>query len=225
MDKNYFSKIRILDGGMGQHLLAKGLKPKGSLWSGTALIDKRHHQLIVDAHLDFIKSGAEVIITNNFSVRRARMKQNNVEEYTGRAITQQTLQLFLDRLPYYRDEKLREGVYTAPDINYSADYIVLPKPPVASITHVKYYANDNTASTFAASNYFSDVDSTQARVVLKNGDPVGVFANGEAYLGFNSPSRKQELYSKTADQTYINIRIIVCRNSLQGYSIGCLHVG
>ena len=98
-----------------------------------------------------------------------KVAQNNVEEYTGRAITQQTLQLFLDRLPYYIDEKLREGVYTAPDINYSADYIVLPKPPVASITHVKYYANDNTASTFAASNYFSDVDSTQARVVLKNG--------------------------------------------------------
>ena len=98
-----------------------------------------------------------------------KVAQNNVEEYTGRAITQQTLQLFLDRLPYYIDEKLREGVYSAPDINYSADYIVLPKPPVASITHVKYYANDNTASTFAASNYFSDVDSTQARVVLKNG--------------------------------------------------------
>ena len=81
MDKNYFSKIRILDGGMGQHLLAKGLKPKGSLWSATALIDEKHHQLIVDAHLDFIKSGAEVIITNNFSARRTRMIQNNVEEY------------------------------------------------------------------------------------------------------------------------------------------------
>ena len=81
MDKNYFSKIRILDGGMGQHLLAKGLKPKGSLWSATALIDEKHHQLIVDAHLDFIKSGAEVIITNNFSARRSRMIQNNVEEH------------------------------------------------------------------------------------------------------------------------------------------------
>ena len=81
MDKNYFSKIRILDGGMGQHLLAKGLKPKGSLWSATALIDEKHHQLIVDAHLDFIKSGAEVIITNNFSARRSRMIQNNVEKY------------------------------------------------------------------------------------------------------------------------------------------------
>ena len=81
MDLNYFSKIRILDGGMGQHLLAKGLKPKGSLWSASALIDKKYHQLIVDAHLDFIKSGAEVIITNNFSARRARMIQNNVEEH------------------------------------------------------------------------------------------------------------------------------------------------
>jgi len=98
-----------------------------------------------------------------------KVAQNNVEAYTGRAITQQTLQLFLDRLPYYVDEKLREGVYTAPDLNYSADYIVLPKPPVSSITHVKYYANDNTASTFASSNYFADTDSSQARVVLKNG--------------------------------------------------------
>ena len=80
MDKNYFSKIRILDGGMGQHLLAKGLKPKGSLWSATALIDEKHHQLIVDAHLDFINSGAEVIVTNNFSARRSRMIQNNVEK-------------------------------------------------------------------------------------------------------------------------------------------------
>jgi len=81
MNINYFSKIRILDGGMGQHLLAKGLKPKGSLWSATALIDKKYHQLIVDAHLDFINSGAEVIVTNNFSARRSRMIQNNVEKY------------------------------------------------------------------------------------------------------------------------------------------------
>ena len=81
MNTNYFSRVRILDGGMGQHLLAKGLKAKGSLWSATALIDKKYHQLIVDAHLDFIKSGAEVIITNNFSARRARMIQNNVEEH------------------------------------------------------------------------------------------------------------------------------------------------
>ena len=81
MYSNYFSKVRILDGGMGQHLLAKGLKTKGSLWSATALIDKKYHSLVVDAHLDFIKSGAEVIVTNNFSARRVRMIQNKVEEH------------------------------------------------------------------------------------------------------------------------------------------------
>ncbi|MDC0059634.1 homocysteine S-methyltransferase family protein [Pelagibacteraceae bacterium] len=81
MNINYFSKTRILDGGMGQELLAKGLKAKGSLWSATALIDKRYHQLVVDAHLDFIKSGADVIVTSNFSARRIRMVQNKVEEH------------------------------------------------------------------------------------------------------------------------------------------------
>ena len=80
MKKDYFSKVRVLDGGMGQHILSKGLKPKGSLWSGTALIDKKYHQMVIDAHLDFIKSGADVIVTNNFAGRRIRMAQNNVEE-------------------------------------------------------------------------------------------------------------------------------------------------
>ena len=81
MNINYFSKVRILDGGMGQELLAKGLKAKGSLWSATALIKKKYHQLVVDTHLDFIRSGADVIITNNFSARRVRMIQNEVEEH------------------------------------------------------------------------------------------------------------------------------------------------
>jgi len=80
MNKNYFSKVKILDGGMGQMLIAKGLKPRGSLWSATALIEKKYHELVVDAHLDFIKSGAEVITTSNFSARRTRMAQNNVED-------------------------------------------------------------------------------------------------------------------------------------------------
>ena len=80
MNINYFSKVRILDGGMGQHILSKGLKPRGSLWSGTALIEEKYHQMVIDSHLDFIKSGADVIVTNNFSGRRVRMIQNNVEE-------------------------------------------------------------------------------------------------------------------------------------------------
>jgi len=42
---------------------------------------KKYHQLVIDTHLDFIKSGADVIVTNNFSARRTRTIQNNVDEH------------------------------------------------------------------------------------------------------------------------------------------------
>ena len=104
-EKDYFSKVRILDGGMGQELLAKGLKAKGSLWSATALIDEKYHQLVVDAHLDFIKSGADVIVTNNFAARRIRMVQNKVEEhfnYVNRTINGLGVTTKGDTIGYYK---------------------------------------------------------------------------------------------------------------------------
>ena len=81
MDINYFNTIRILDGGMGQELLNRGMKPKGTLWSAHALIDKDCHQMVIDAHLDFINSGAEVIVTTTFTARRNRLIQNDCEKY------------------------------------------------------------------------------------------------------------------------------------------------
>ena len=81
MDKDFFKKTRILDGGMGQELLNRGLKPKGTLWSAHALIDEACHQMVIDAHLDFINAGAEVIVTTTFTARRTRLIQNDCEEY------------------------------------------------------------------------------------------------------------------------------------------------
>ena len=81
MNKDFFKKTRILDGGMGQELLHKGLKPKGTLWSAHALIDEDCHQLVIDTHLDFINAGAEVIVTSTFTARRNRLIQNDCEKY------------------------------------------------------------------------------------------------------------------------------------------------
>ena len=81
VDINYFKKTRILDGGMGQELLHKGLKPKGTLWSAHALIDEDCHQLVIDAHLDFINAGAEAIVTATFTARKLRLIQNDCEKY------------------------------------------------------------------------------------------------------------------------------------------------
>ena len=81
VDINYFKKTRILDGGMGQELLHKGLKPKGTLWSAHALIDEDCHQLVIDTHLEFINAGAEAIVTATFTARKLRLIQNDCEKY------------------------------------------------------------------------------------------------------------------------------------------------
>ena len=80
MDLNFFKQTRILDGGMGQELLARGMDPNGTLWSANALLNKKYHQLLLDTHLDFIKAGAEVIVTTTFTTRRLRLRDNKVED-------------------------------------------------------------------------------------------------------------------------------------------------
>ncbi len=80
MDLNYFKKTRILDGGMGQELLARGMKPSGTLWSANALIQEKYHKLLLDTHVDFIKAGAEVIVTTTFTTRKIRLRDNNVDD-------------------------------------------------------------------------------------------------------------------------------------------------
>ena len=80
MDLNFFKKTRVLDGGMGQELLARGMRPNGTLWSANAILNENYHQLLTDTHRDFVKAGAEVIVTTTFTTRRKRLRDNNVED-------------------------------------------------------------------------------------------------------------------------------------------------
>jgi len=80
MDQDFFKTTRILDGGMGQELLARGMKANGTLWSANAVLKEEYHQLLLDTHLDFIKAGAEVIVTSTFTTRRIRLRDNKIED-------------------------------------------------------------------------------------------------------------------------------------------------
>jgi len=80
MDLNFFKETRILDGGMGQELLARGMAPNGTLWSANALLQEKYHKLLLDTHIDFIKAGAEVIVTTTFTTRKIRLRDNKVED-------------------------------------------------------------------------------------------------------------------------------------------------
>lgn len=90
------------------------------------------------------------------------------EEHTGRALMTQTLKLSLDAFEDNYDP-LWEGLRTGPYMNHYKNYIVLPRSPVASVTHLKTFNDANTATTFASANYVLDLVREPSRIVLKKG--------------------------------------------------------
>ena len=119
MDINFFKKTRILDGGMGQELLARGMEPNGTLWSANALLNEKYHNLLLNTHIDFIKAGAEVIVTTTFTTRRLRLRDNDVEdkfEYLNRKageIAKKAIKLY--------PKTLIAGGLPPQDLTYKAD--------------------------------------------------------------------------------------------------------
>ena len=63
---------------MGQELLNRGVVPSGSIWGASALFHKKYHKLLVKTHLDFIKAGAEIIVTNTFGSRMRKFGPNSL---------------------------------------------------------------------------------------------------------------------------------------------------
>ena len=43
-------------------------------------LKEKYHQLLLDTHIDFIKAGAEVIVTTTFTTRKIRLRDNKVED-------------------------------------------------------------------------------------------------------------------------------------------------
>ncbi|WP_162932986.1 homocysteine S-methyltransferase family protein [Roseovarius sp. EL26] len=71
------SEITILDGGMGQELIARSGRAT-SLWSVQALLD--NPELVRAVHDDFFAAGAEVATTNSYSVLPDRLENHGMPE-------------------------------------------------------------------------------------------------------------------------------------------------
>jgi hypothetical protein len=116
------------------------------------------------SYLRVDSSGDDALITSLISTARKLC-----EEHTQRAFMTQTYELFLDALEDVEDG-LWEGIRTGPYINYYKNYIELPMPPVVSVSHIKTYDDNDTATTFSANNYYVDNARQPARVVLRTGE-------------------------------------------------------
>jgi len=67
----------LLDGGMGQELVARGVDPSGGLWSAKALLESP--ELVRDVHRDYVAAGADVITTNSYASTRRRLDPSGIE--------------------------------------------------------------------------------------------------------------------------------------------------
>lgn len=101
-------------------------------------------------------------------VKAARKK---AEQYTNRAFITQTWDYWLDRIPNRRGEPWWDGMkqMAITELHGESDSITLPTAPIQSVSSVKYYADDDTESTFSSSNYLADIYSAPARVCLNSG--------------------------------------------------------
>eukprot|EP00930_Biecheleria_cincta_P075959 TRINITY_DN63161_c0_g1_i1.p1 TRINITY_DN63161_c0_g1~~TRINITY_DN63161_c0_g1_i1.p1 ORF type:complete len:365 (+),score=62.94 TRINITY_DN63161_c0_g1_i1:35-1129(+) len=64
--------ITILDGSTGYALLANGLPEDemfSKIWSASALVDEKYHELVIKTHMSYLEVGATAITTNSYATQ------------------------------------------------------------------------------------------------------------------------------------------------------------
>lgn len=94
-----------------------------------------------------------------------------IENDILRALITQTWTLTLDFFPNGRSNDWWDGVRQASiqSLDEGGRIIALPRPPLISVTHLKTYGEDNSATTYSADNYIVDITSQPGRIALENG--------------------------------------------------------
>ncbi len=75
------SKIVLLDGGMGQELIARSSQPPHPLWSAKVLMDEP--EIVRQIHVDYLNAGARVLTLNTYSVTPERLERAGIADQFG----------------------------------------------------------------------------------------------------------------------------------------------
>ncbi len=75
-------ELLLIDGGMGTELQRRGVPMDEKSWSGKAALT--HEDILRDIHIDYIRAGAEVIITNTFGASRQMLEATGCGEEVER---------------------------------------------------------------------------------------------------------------------------------------------
>lgn len=69
--------ITLLDGGMGQELVARSKVDPTGLWATQILLD--NPELVRGVHDDYFAAGADIATTNTYAIHRDRLVRDNIE--------------------------------------------------------------------------------------------------------------------------------------------------
>ncbi len=69
--------LQILDGGMGQELIARSQTRPTPLWATQILMDRP--DIVQAVHYDYFLAGADITTTNSYAIHRDRLANNGVE--------------------------------------------------------------------------------------------------------------------------------------------------
>ncbi len=70
--------ITLLDGGMGQELVARSKEPPTPLWSTDVMRAAPH--LVGEVHRDYFAAGADIATTNTYAIHRDRLVRAGIED-------------------------------------------------------------------------------------------------------------------------------------------------
>ncbi|MEO1549192.1 MAG: homocysteine S-methyltransferase family protein [Pseudomonadota bacterium] len=71
--------ITLLDGGMGQELVARTSDPLTGLWSTKIMMD--HPHLVAEVHAEYFAAGADVATANSYAIHRDRLAPHGLEDH------------------------------------------------------------------------------------------------------------------------------------------------
>lgn len=72
-------KVLVLDGAMGTELEKRGVNVNDPLWSAAALLDEETRPVVKDIHLDYLRSGAHLLLTSTYQLSLRGLLERNLD--------------------------------------------------------------------------------------------------------------------------------------------------
>ena len=107
-------EVVLMDGGTGTELEQRGARMDGVNWSGASVV--MHPNLVRQVHEDYIRAGAEIIITNSFATSRHVLECAGVT-HKFQEVNEQAAALACQARDNCREEGVEHPVYIAGSIS------------------------------------------------------------------------------------------------------------